>query len=558
MKVITSLIVSCGIAASCHTALGLSPTRVLAPEEFGSLLLGSGEIREIRTQVKLPATFQAGSGISVKLAVGTDFVIASSGCEPSMETCQLRLLFEPQTVGPKRDEVLIHNEDACSLVIPLSGTALGPQAFYFPPASSRKNPGETVSVEETIQSTIPVFDVNGDMYYADPEHNVIRRRIAASGNTEIFAGTGEAGFNGDNSAQVTIFNAPSALVFNSLGNLLVADRGNHLVREIDRVSKQVQTLRSFNAVSVLAPQMCAADPSSLASYQHTVYVTDSCRNAIIALEPEDTARVVAGNGTEAGTDGIGNEAAATGATLLRPSFVTVRIDGRVVFVDAGHRQIREIKIDGNIARVWQYEPVVSPRSLLALAGQLLLLDGQSHSLVVLEASRVRSLRTKMASATSVAFHPTLGVYGCGPNCTQSEQLGVPLTDEQLSGYLKTVPNRVVFTPGVRSLSQPSRRSIPSGTELSIVTKQIRSAQGTRSTGADVTLTNIGDEPIPFIGLSAIIAEDIAPTLSASCNAVLQAGERCSISIHLRPGAFLSPIDSLTLMSKSTLVVRIGG
>ena len=119
-------------------------------------------------------------------------------------------------------------------------------------------------------------------------NNVVRYVNGATGDIFTLAGTGAAGYSGDNGpAQVATLNSPNDVAVDASGTVYVADTGNHAVRRI--------------------------------------------RNGII-----DT---VAGNGSR-GSGGDGG--AATAAQLSSPTGVTVDANGRLYIADNGNNRIRRV------------------------------------------------------------------------------------------------------------------------------------------------------------------------------------------------------------------------
>jgi len=77
-----------------------------------------------------------------------------------------------------------------------------------------------------------VFDASGNLYIADAGNNRIRR-VNVSGIISTVTGAGGAGFGGDGGLATTaILSGATGVVFNSLGNMFIADNGNSRIREV--------------------------------------------------------------------------------------------------------------------------------------------------------------------------------------------------------------------------------------------------------------------------------------------------------------------------------------
>jgi len=78
-----------------------------------------------------------------------------------------------------------------------------------------------------------LLDGAGNLYIAETGAHRIRR-IDANGIITTFAGTGQPGSSGDGGPATTAqLNDPLGMVIDSLGNIYVADRGNHRIRVVD-------------------------------------------------------------------------------------------------------------------------------------------------------------------------------------------------------------------------------------------------------------------------------------------------------------------------------------
>ncbi|HEX3580426.1 MAG TPA: hypothetical protein VH087_01600 [Thermoanaerobaculia bacterium] len=114
----------------------------------------------------------------------------------------------------------IRKIDGISNVSAFAGIASSPGAADGPASSARFN-----------GPTGLALDPAGNLYVADTGNDTIRR-IGTDGNVTTIAGApGVAGFT-DGTGGVARFNHPTALAFDALGNLYVADSGNNAIRRV--------------------------------------------------------------------------------------------------------------------------------------------------------------------------------------------------------------------------------------------------------------------------------------------------------------------------------------
>ncbi|MBL9199933.1 MAG: hypothetical protein JNL39_05465, partial [Opitutaceae bacterium] len=100
------------------------------------------------------------------------------------------------------------------------GAAAAAGAIDGPATTARLNAPEGIAV-----------DAAGNVFVADTGNHAIRR-IAPSGVVTTFAGAlGSAG-DANGAGPVARFNAPQGLAIDAVGNLFVADTGNHVIRRI--------------------------------------------------------------------------------------------------------------------------------------------------------------------------------------------------------------------------------------------------------------------------------------------------------------------------------------
>lgn len=88
-----------------------------------------------------------------------------------------------------------------------------------------------------------VFDSKGNLYIADHNNGRIRRVDAKTGTITTFAGNGKRGFSGDGGpALEASLNAPAGLAFDAEDNLYIADAGNHRIRKIEAATGVIATI----------------------------------------------------------------------------------------------------------------------------------------------------------------------------------------------------------------------------------------------------------------------------------------------------------------------------
>jgi trimeric autotransporter adhesin len=94
----------------------------------------------------------------------------------------------------------------------------------------------TVAIAGLYYPSAVVFDSNGNLYVANSGYHLIRKVDTAAiistvaGRSDIFTG----GFTGDGvPAAATQLNWPYEIAFDSVGNLYIADSGNHRIRKVD-------------------------------------------------------------------------------------------------------------------------------------------------------------------------------------------------------------------------------------------------------------------------------------------------------------------------------------
>ncbi len=189
-------------------------------------------------------------------------------------------------------------------------------------------------------------DGRGNIYVADANDHRIRK-LATDGTIRTIAGTGVAGFTGDDGpASAAQLNAPYGLCIDRAGNLYVADLANDRVRRIS-ADGIISTVAGGGATppggdgdggpavnaKLLAPRNVATDA------QGNLYISDFTGQRVLKVDTTGTLTTAAGTGA-AGYSGDG--ASALRAAISYPAGIAIDRLGVLYIADTGNKKIRRV------------------------------------------------------------------------------------------------------------------------------------------------------------------------------------------------------------------------
>ena len=193
------------------------------------------------------------------------------------------------------------------------------------------------------------IDRAGNLYIADFGNDRIRR-VDARGVITTIAGTGERGYSGDNgpAAQAQLA-FPRGVTVDGVGNLYIAEYGNHRIRQVD--ARGIITTIAGIAYHGLAgsyfgdggpaieaglnfPQGVAVDGAG------NVYIADTSNNRIRRVDARGGITTIAGIGDN-GFSGDGG--LAVQARIAEPFDVAVDGAGNLYIAEYGNRRIRVLR-----------------------------------------------------------------------------------------------------------------------------------------------------------------------------------------------------------------------
>ncbi|TWI69469.1 DNA-binding beta-propeller fold protein YncE [Pseudoduganella lurida] len=184
----------------------------------------------------------------------------------------------------------------------------------------------------------------GNVYVADGGEVNRIRTIAPDGTVTTLAG-GREGY-ADGKGASAMFDTPSAIALDHLGNLYVADTGNHAVRKVTpdgTVTTLAGNGQAGHADGIGAAARFNGPVGIAVDDTGVVYVADTYNDRIRRIAPDGTVTTVAGSGRPGDADG-----AAAQAGFDTPSGVAVGTDGALYVADTGNNAVRRIGTDGRV------------------------------------------------------------------------------------------------------------------------------------------------------------------------------------------------------------------
>ncbi|WP_179638913.1 NHL domain-containing protein [Tunturibacter empetritectus] len=217
----------------------------------------------------------------------------------------------------------------------------------LPLEPSRTNHTTSVSAL-TIPLVLPsaiAFDSAGNLYFAETGNHVIRK-VDTNGNLTTIAGTGTQGFSGDTGpATSATLDSPQGLALDSANNLYIADTHNHRIRRLNLTTGFITTIAgttsgfSGDGAPALSAQLNL--PTALAiDASGNLYLADTANHRIRRIDASTgLITTIAGTGTQ-GYSGDG--AAVLSAAIDSPTGIAIDPSGNLYLADTHNHRIRKI------------------------------------------------------------------------------------------------------------------------------------------------------------------------------------------------------------------------
>jgi uncharacterized repeat protein (TIGR01451 family) len=205
------------------------------------------------------------------------------------------------------------------------------------------------AVSTPIAPTAIAFDSSGNLYINDNSGR-IRRVSGANGIVTTIAGSYNWGFGGDGgSALGAAFNTLYGIAVDASGSIYVADSFNHRIRKITASGTITTAAGGGTGDAHAAPFGALSLPKSIArDTGGNLYIADQYDHRVRKIAPNGTISTVAGTGVSGYSGDLGP---AANAQLGFPNAVAVDSSGNVYISDSLNARIRKVALNGTITTI---------------------------------------------------------------------------------------------------------------------------------------------------------------------------------------------------------------
>jgi len=265
--------------------------------------------------------------------------------------------------------------------------------------AANQGQGGPATIAQLMEPRNVTVDAGGALYISDfGAHQVYS--VASDGTLTLVAGSGVAGFSGDNaSALLGQLNAPAGLAIDPIGGLYIADSGNNRVRKVSNGviitvfntpgptglalgstgALYIAASSYFGTLSQQIPGIPSAVDVAL-DQSGDLFATSGVY--VLEIPSGGTASTIAGSG--ASLNFGGDNGPATSAQLYSPSSVAVDSSGNWYIADTANNRIRMVTPAGvisTIAGAGVAAQLNAPRGLaFDMAGNLFVADSGNNAI----------------------------------------------------------------------------------------------------------------------------------------------------------------------------------
>ena len=309
---------------------------------FGPIAVGSS----------IAATVSAPVGATFSIPSGSEFSLGTPSCTAS--GCSVSVTFQPVYPGVRKGSVWITNNGVPLSKTPLLGIGTAPLLSLGPGLITTVTSATNGQLANATITGVLAADP-GQVYVADSRNHQIFATDRRTGEVTLTAGTGTAGYSGDGGpATSATLNQPSGLSLDFVGDLLICDTNNHVIRKVDRRTGLISTvagsgLHGYSGDGGPATSARLDSPAAVAvDLNGNIIIADTNNSRIRQVSiATGVITTIAGNGAP-GFGGDGG--AATSAQLNFPVGLTVDASNNLYVADLLNNVIREVS-SGTITTV---------------------------------------------------------------------------------------------------------------------------------------------------------------------------------------------------------------
>jgi hypothetical protein len=313
------------------------------------------QLETTATETITSITVPQSQGDKQEYSIGTITGCTIGASNPVDTVCHIPITFKPAYPGRRWVPLQVVTSTG-NINFGLTGVGVGPLAALTPGVITTvagngtggyAGDGGAATSASLFREYRQIFDSAGNMYIADSSNHRVRKVAAGTGIITTVAGTGTAGYSGDGGLAVNGgLHNPQGVVLDSAGNLYIADFSNSRIRKVGATTGIITTVAgtgtyAYSGDGGLATNAGMLSPDDVAvDSAGNLYIADYNNFRIRKVSAgSGIITTVAGNGTQ-GYSGDGGAAASS--VLSSPVALAFDSADNLYIADQQNARIRKI------------------------------------------------------------------------------------------------------------------------------------------------------------------------------------------------------------------------